>query len=94
MSKHRRLISDILAQLGQARYVNSLDLKSGYWQVLMGKTGKEKIVFANHRRLLQFNTDYCSCNIPRADFKGFGRFRSICNSIFGRCSSHWMAVHA
>ena len=49
------LIDDILAQLGQARYFSSLDLKSGYWQVMMDDTDKEKTAFACHRGLYQFN---------------------------------------
>ena len=49
------LIDDILAQLGQAKYFTSLDLKSGYWQVLMDENDKEKTAFACHRGLFQFN---------------------------------------
>ena len=36
------VIDDILALLGEARYVTSLYLKSGYWQVLMNETNREK----------------------------------------------------
>ena len=49
------LIDDILALLGKARYFTSLDLKSGYWQVLMDDNDKEKTAFACHRGLFQFN---------------------------------------
>ena len=49
------LIDDILAQLGQAKFFTSLDLKSGYWQVLMDENDKEKTAFACHRGLFQFN---------------------------------------
>ncbi|MCG8033371.1 MAG: DDE-type integrase/transposase/recombinase [Candidatus Thiodiazotropha taylori] len=49
------VIDDILAQLGQAKYFTSLDLKSGYWQVLMYDSDKEKTAFACHRGLFQFN---------------------------------------
>ena len=49
------LIDDILAQLGQAKYFTSLDLKSGYWHVLMDENDKEKTAFACHRGLFQFN---------------------------------------
>ena len=49
------LIGDILALLGKARYLTSLDLKSGYWQVLMDDNDKEKTAFACHRGLFQFN---------------------------------------
>ena len=49
------LIDDILALLGRAKYFTSLDLKSGYWQVLMDETDKEKTAFACHRGLFEFN---------------------------------------
>ena len=49
------VIDDILALLGKAKYFTSLDLKSGYWQVLMNKEDKEKTSFACHRGLFEFN---------------------------------------
>ena len=49
------MIDDILALLGQAKYVTSLDLKSGYWQDLMDESEKEKTAFACHPGLFQFN---------------------------------------
>ena len=48
-------VIDILALLGRAKYFTSLDLKSGYWQVLMDDNDKEKTAFACHRGLFQFN---------------------------------------
>ena len=39
------LIGDILALIGKAKYFTSLDLKSGYCQVLMDATDKEKTAF-------------------------------------------------
>ena len=49
------VIDDILALLGQAKYFTSLDLKSGYWQVLMDESVKKKTEFACHHGLFQFN---------------------------------------
>ena len=49
------MIDDILALLGKAKYFTSLDLKSGYWQVLMNETDKEKTAFTCHRGLFEFN---------------------------------------
>ena len=49
------VIDDILALLGKANYFTSLDLKSGYWQVLMNESDKEKTAFACHRGLFEFN---------------------------------------
>ena len=49
------LIDDMLALLGNAKYFTSLDLKTGYWQVLMDQADKEKTAFTCHRGLFQFN---------------------------------------
>ena len=49
------VIDDILALLGRAKHFTSLDLKSGYWQVLMDDNDKEKTAFACHRGLFEFN---------------------------------------
>ena len=49
------LIDDILALLGKAKFFTFLDLKSGYWQVLMDEKDKEKTAFACHRGLFEFN---------------------------------------
>ena len=49
------VIDDILALLGKAKYFTSIDLKSGYWQVLMNEPDKEKTAFACHRGLFEFN---------------------------------------
>ena len=48
------VIDDILALLGKAKYFTSLDLKSGYWQVLMDEKDKEKTAFACYRGLYHF----------------------------------------
>ena len=49
------VIDDILALLGKAKFFTSLDLKSGYWQVLMDDNDKEKTAFTCHRGLFHFN---------------------------------------
>ena len=49
------VIGDILALLGKAKYFSSLDLKSGYWQVKMADSDKDKTAFTCHRGLFYFN---------------------------------------
>lgn len=48
-------IDDILASFGQAKCFSSLDLKSGYWQVPMEESDKEKTAFTCHKGLFEFN---------------------------------------
>jgi hypothetical protein len=59
------LIDDILALLGNAKFFSSLDLKSGYWQVLMDERDKEKTAFACHKGLFSFEKmPFGLCNAP------------------------------
>ena len=48
------LIDDILSLLVKAKYFSALDLRSGYWQVLLEEKDKEKTAFACHKGLFQF----------------------------------------
>ena len=48
------LIDDILLRLGQSKYFTTLDLKSGYWQVLMEEEDREKTAFTCQRGLFEF----------------------------------------
>lgn len=60
------LIDDILARLGKAKYFSSLDLKSGYFQVLMDENSKELTTFSSSTKgLFQFNKmPFGLCNAP------------------------------
>ena len=48
------VIDGMLSRLGKAQYFATLDLKSGYSQVLMNEEDKEKTAFACHRGLFEF----------------------------------------
>ena len=49
------VIDDLLAILGKAVFFTTLDLISGYWQILMNESDKEKTAFCTtHRGLFQF----------------------------------------
>ena len=65
-------VIDILALLGRAIYFTSLDLKSGYLQVLMDDNNKEKTTFACHWGLFQFAfwIDHCTSCFSRVNGKG------------------------
>ena len=47
-------IDDILDQVGQARYITTLDLAKGYWQVPVAEEDHPKTAFITPRGLYQF----------------------------------------
>ena len=49
-------IDDILASLGNLTIFSSIDLKSGYWQVLIDAQDKEKTAFVYNSALYEFNS--------------------------------------
>ena len=48
-------IDDTLDSLQEAKFVSTLDLRSGYWQVEMDKNSRDKTAFVTHKGLFQFN---------------------------------------
>ena len=47
-------IDDILDQVGQARYITTVDLAKGYWQVPVAEENRPKTAFITLRELYQF----------------------------------------
>ena len=48
-------ITDLIDSLEGAKIFSSLDLKSGYWQIPLRESDKEKTAFVTHKGLYQFN---------------------------------------
>ena len=48
-------IDDTLDSLQEAKFVSTLDLRSGYWQVEMEKESRERTAFVTHKGLFEFN---------------------------------------
>ena len=58
-------IEDILTSLGEAKRFTSLDLASGYWQIELDESAREKSAFTTHRGLYEFTRmPFGLCNAP------------------------------
>ena len=47
-------VDDLLDQVGQSRYFTTLDLASGYWQIRVASSSREKTTFVTPHGLFQF----------------------------------------
>jgi hypothetical protein len=65
-SYHLPYIEDILRNLRLAKFISTVDLKNGYWQVLLESSSREKPAFTvSGRRLFQFVVMlFGLCNVP------------------------------
>ena len=50
-------VDDTLDAISGSKWLTTLDLKSGYWQVEMGEAGREKSAFSTGKGLWQFVVD-------------------------------------
>ena len=58
-------VDDILDTLGDAKYFSSLDLASGYWQVMLDPDAQPKTAFTTYKGLYEFvRMPFGLCNAP------------------------------
>ena len=58
-------IDDTLDSLQEARFLSTLDLRTGYWQVEVDEKSREKTAFITHKGLFEFNVvPYSLMNAP------------------------------
>lgn len=48
-------VDDLIDQLGKAKYITTLDLTKGYWQVPVAKEARHKMAFSTPFGLYEFN---------------------------------------
>ena len=58
-------IEDILSTLGEAKYFSTLDLATGFWQIELDESSRQKSAFTTHRGLYEFvRMPFGLCNAP------------------------------
>ena len=80
-------IDELLETFRTAHWFTTLDLASGYWQVEMNETDKEKMAFITHKGLYEFNVmPFGLCNVP-------GTFQRLMNFVLQDFLGKFVAVY-
>ena len=76
-------VDDTLDLLAKSKYFTTLDLRSGYWQVQMEESSREKTAFITHSGLYEFTVmPFGLCNAP-ATFQRL--IESVLVGLVGSC---------
>ena len=96
-----RGIDDIIDLLGKVRFISTLDLTRGYWQMPVATEDRAKTAFVTPKDLYQFKimpfwTKWCSSVIPAVDrHVGKGRGQLNYKDLGGQKATHgyfWVAI--
>ena len=80
-------VDDTLDSLSKSQYFTTLDLASGFWQVLMDASSQEKTAFATYSGLYEFRVmPFGLCNSPAA-------FQRFMESVLSRLTQKICMVY-
>lgn len=80
-------IDDLLETLGQASWFSNLDLASGYWQVRVQESDREKTAFVTKFGTYEFKVmPFGLCNAPAT-------FQRLMNTVLHECIGRFVAVY-
>ena len=57
-------VDKLIERLGPARFLTTLDLTKGYWQVPLTRTARKKTAFATPGGLYQYTSSHSASMVP------------------------------
>lgn len=72
-------LDDLIEWVGQARFITTLDLCKGYWQVPLSDVAKPLTAFRTPQGLWQ--SLLSPCHLPEVDESSAGRYGNLCSSL-------------
>jgi hypothetical protein len=75
-------MDDLLDRLGGAKFITTLDLARGFWQVPLVEKDRPKAKTAFITPGNAFWLEWCLCNVSKDDGQGIARFGAIFSRLY------------